>query len=67
MNSNDKLLNKLSGLPDDVTISGYDKHGSDIIEIYVAWNEPKGKDRICPSCSAPWCVKKDNGKKRVGS
>ena len=47
MNSNDKLLYSLSGLPDDIiTISGYDKHGSDMIKIYVAWNEPKGKDRI---------------------
>ena len=52
MKKNDKLLSKLTGLPDDVVIFDHDKRGDDVIEIYVSWYEPMGEDRICPECGS---------------
>ena len=65
MKKNDKLLSKLTGLPDDVVIFDHDKRGDDVIEIYVSWYEPMGEDRICPECGSTWCVKKDSGKSQT--
>lgn len=65
MNSKEKLLSRLSGLPDDVTIFDHQKIDDNIIEIFVEWDEPKGDDRICPSCGSTWCVKKDSGRNQT--
>ena len=65
MHSKNQLLSKLTGLPDDVTISDFNKIDDNIIEIFVSWDEPKSEARICPGCGSTWCVKKDSGKNQT--
>ena len=62
MHSKNKLLNSLSGLPDDVKISDYNRVGSDILELFIDWEVPKLDDRICPYCKGSYCIKKDSGR-----
>ena len=58
MYSKNKLLNSLSGLPNDVKISNYKHVGENVLELFVNWKEPKLDERECPYCKGTYIIKK---------
>lgn len=65
MYSKNKLLNSLSGLPNDVKISNYKHVGDNILELFVDWEEPKLDERECPYCKGTYIIKKDSGRSQT--